>query len=119
MMATKIEAVHPELAAALTALKEARGMSEARLARTAGVSRRHVSIALAGANITVAVLKKLMRALGAETVPIGELTAVSGESAGVDAAVLVGVADQIDRGVEAISAAATSLRRCAKPPAEV
>ncbi|HEV2722228.1 MAG TPA: hypothetical protein VG323_19575, partial [Thermoanaerobaculia bacterium] len=63
--------------------------------------------------ITVAVLKKLMRALGAETVPLGDVTGVSGEFAGVDGSVLVGVADQIDRGINSVSAAAASLRRYA------
>ncbi|HKS21197.1 MAG TPA: helix-turn-helix transcriptional regulator [Thermoanaerobaculia bacterium] len=108
---------HPELGAALKELKEKRGVSQSRLARIAGVSRRHVSVALGGGNITILILKKLMRALRAESVPIGELTTVTGELAGVDAAVLVAVADQLDHGVETISAAATSLRMYSKPAA--
>jgi transcriptional regulator with XRE-family HTH domain len=112
-----MKAQHPELGAALKALKEARGVSQARLARIAGVSRRHVSVALAGGNITISILKKLMRALRAESIPIGDLTAVSGELDGVDAAVLVAVADQLDQGLETISAAATSLRMYSTPAA--
>jgi len=112
-----MKAHHPELGAALKALKEARGVSQARLARIAGVSRRHVSVALAGGNITISILKKLMRALRAESIPIGELAAVSGDLAGVDAAVLVAVADQLDHGIGTISAAATSLRMYSKPAA--
>jgi len=108
---------HPELAAALKALKEARGVSQARLARNAGVSRRHVSVALRGGNITIAVLKKLMRALGAQTLSIGKLTGVSGEMDGVDTAVLVAVADQLDHGIGTISGAAMSLRMYSKPAA--
>jgi transcriptional regulator with XRE-family HTH domain len=108
---------HPELGNALKKLKEERGVSQARLARIAGVSRRHVSVALGGGNITILILKKLMRALRAQSVPIGELSAVSGELAGVDAAVLVAVADQLDHGIGTISAAATSLRMYSKPAA--
>src|ERR1051326_5630458 len=111
-----MKAQHPELGAALKALTEARGVSQARLARIAGVSRRHVSVALAGGNITISILKKLMRALRAESIPIGELSAVSGELAGVDAAVLVAVADQLDHGIGTISAAATR-RMYSKPAA--
>src|ERR1051326_7989155 len=117
-----MKAQHPELGAALKALTEARGVSQARLARIAGVSRRHVSVALAGGNITISILKKLMRALRAESIPIGELSAVSGELAGVDAAVLVAVADQLDHRIGTISAAATSLRmysKAAAPPTAV
>ena len=108
--AMKTEVVHPELAAALNALKEAQGLSQARLARRAGLSRRHVSMALAGGNITIAVLKKLMHALGAETVPIGALGFDDLTGAGL-------VADQIERGIQALSALASTLRRHAKPPA--
>lgn len=112
-----MKAQHPELGAALKALKEARGVSQARLARIAGVSRRHVSVALAGGNITISILKKLMRALRAESIPIGELVEVSGELGGVDTSVLVAVADQLDHGVDTISAVATSLRMYSKPAA--
>jgi len=112
-----MKAQHPELGTALKALKEARGVSQARLARIAGVSRRHVSVALAGGNITISILKRLMRALRAESIVIGDLAAVSGELGGVDAAVLVAVADQLDHGMETISAATTSLRMYSKPAA--
>lgn len=110
-----MKAEHPELGAALKALKEARGVSQARLSKISGVSRRHVSVALGGGNVTIRILKRLMRALRAESIPIGDVKAVSGQVDGIDPAVLLSVADQLEQGIGVISAAATSLRLYAQP----
>src|SRR6266852_4288708 len=79
---------HPELGKALRELAADRGLSQKRLAYIAGVSRRHVALALAGGNITVTILKKLMRALQADTLPLGELGSLTALSVGVSAAIL-------------------------------
>lgn len=108
---------HPELGQALQRLKEARGITQARLAKIAGVSRRHVALALQGGNITVTILKKIMAALQAETIDLGPVMTASGSVAGMNPGVLLSAAQQIEQGVTAIAAAAASLRTYAHPPA--
>jgi transcriptional regulator with XRE-family HTH domain len=107
---------HPELAAALNAIKTQRGFTNARLARLAGVSRRHVQVALNGRNITIAILKKLMSALRIETIEIGELAAVTATAPGVNTTMLMEVAGRIESGLNEISEAASSLRAYATDP---
>lgn len=108
---------HPELGQSLQQLKDVRGITQARLAKIAGVSRRHVALALQGGNITISVLKKIMAALQTETVHIGPVMTVSGSVAGMNPGVLLSAAQQIEQGVTAIAAAAASLRTYAHPPA--
>jgi len=109
------ETPHPELGAALRALKEKRGLTQARLARIAGLSRRHVALALAGGNITISVLKKLMRALQAEFIDIGQVEKVNTHLTNVNPAVLLAIAEQIEQGMTIAAGAAATLRTYAHP----
>jgi len=56
--------VDAALGIALEEMRIRRGFTQARLAKVAGVSRRHVASAMKGANISVLVLRKLLKALG-------------------------------------------------------
>jgi transcriptional regulator with XRE-family HTH domain len=107
---------HPELGQDLQRLKQARGITQARLAKIAGVSRRHVALALQGGNITVTILKKIMAALQAESIDLGPVMTASGSVAGMNPGVLLHAAQQIEQGVTVIAAAAASLRTYAVPP---
>jgi transcriptional regulator with XRE-family HTH domain len=108
---------HPELGQDLQRLKQARGITQARLAKIAGVSRRHVALALQGGNITVTILKKIMAALQTESIDLGPVVTASGSIAGMNPGVLLSAAQQIEQGVTVIAAAAASLRTYAHPPA--
>jgi transcriptional regulator with XRE-family HTH domain len=105
---------HPELGAALTALKEARGMTASRLARLSGISRRHVVLALQGGNISMTVLKAIMRALQADTIDLGDLT-IHGREPGIHPTMLITAAEQIERSVAMAAGVAASLRTYAQP----
>lgn len=117
LVGTNVNGPHPELGQALQRLKDARGITQARLAKIAGVSRRHVALALQGGNITISILKKIMAALQTETVSVGPVVTVSGSVAGMNPGVLLSAAQQIEQGVTVIAAAAASLRTYAHPPA--
>jgi transcriptional regulator with XRE-family HTH domain len=106
---------HPELGAALHALKEKRGLTQVRLARISGVSRRHVALALAGGNVTITVLKKLMHALQADSIQIGEVERLGTQLGNVSPSVLLAIAEQIERGMTIAAGAAATLRTYAYP----
>jgi len=101
---------HPELGAALSALKAARGVSQQRLAKLAGVSRRHVALALSGGNITITILKKLLSALHATDIALGPLATAHGTLDGLNPSVLLAAAQQIEQGVTLLAATAANLR---------
>jgi transcriptional regulator with XRE-family HTH domain len=52
----------------------ARGFTQDKLAKLAGVSRRHLAALEKGANVSVLVVKKVAAALGLETIDLGGLT---------------------------------------------
>jgi transcriptional regulator with XRE-family HTH domain len=59
-----------------------KGLTQAKLARMAGVSRRHLAALEKGANVSVAVLKKVAAVLDLQEIQLGELslrTTISGE----------------------------------------
>jgi transcriptional regulator with XRE-family HTH domain len=110
------KAPHPELGAYLTALKAARGISQQRLARLAGVSRRHVVVALSGGNITVSILKKLLVALRATEVQLGPLTTAHGTLVpGSDPSTLLAATQQVEQAIAMLANAAVTLRGASQP----
>ncbi|MEA2166658.1 MAG: hypothetical protein QOK37_4785 [Thermoanaerobaculia bacterium] len=75
-----------ELGRHLTKIVAERGVTDRKLAQTAGVSRTNVRYAKNGANITLLTLLKLARALGIRSLSVGEL-AIGSAPAGNDIAV--------------------------------
>lgn len=55
------------------ALRTAQNLSQARLAQMAEVSRRHLAALERGANVSIFVVLKVARALGAKDLPLGSL----------------------------------------------
>src|SRR5262249_30579348 len=51
-----------------------KGLTQARLARLAGVSRRHLAALEKGANVSVAVLKKVAAVLDLQEIELGDLS---------------------------------------------
>lgn len=97
----------PLFAAQLRKARETRNLTQTGLERLAGVSRKHISDAEQGANISLAVLTKLMRALGMREITVGgDLTI---RTAGAEADVMRVVADQIDRATDDVTSALTEL----------
>lgn len=90
---------HPEIAADLREAQTAKGYSNARLARLAGVSRKHIDEVLKGSNISVRILKRIMAALQMEHVNLGEMAAGSGEQRGVSPEVLLALAEEMEQAV--------------------
>jgi transcriptional regulator with XRE-family HTH domain len=58
----------------------ARGLSIKKLAKQSAVSRRHINSAERGLNISIDVLKKLMRALGMTDIDVGDGISIRAES---------------------------------------
>ena len=58
----------------------ARGLSIKKFAKLSGVSRRHINSAERGLNISIDVLKKLMRALGMTEIDVGDGISIRAES---------------------------------------
>jgi len=91
---------HPEIAADLREAQRRKGFSDARLARLAGVSRKHLAEVLKGSNVSVRILKRVMAALQVEHLRLGELTAVSGGLQGVSPDVLLAIAEEMEEAVQ-------------------
>jgi transcriptional regulator with XRE-family HTH domain len=76
-VAKKSESGTPELEAVSEQLRNAAqklGLSQNQVAKLSGVSRKHVGVAFQGANISVGVLVKLIRALKLDHVMLGDIT---------------------------------------------
>lgn len=58
----------------IRAARTAKGLTQARLAKRAGVSRRHLAALEKGANVSVAVLNKVAAVLELKEIDLGELT---------------------------------------------
>jgi transcriptional regulator with XRE-family HTH domain len=61
--------------------RNARGFTQDKLAKLAGVSRRHLAALEKGANVSVLVVKKVAAALGLETIDLGGLTITTTDQA--------------------------------------
>jgi transcriptional regulator with XRE-family HTH domain len=102
---------HPVLAATLRDARAARGLTQARAASLAGISRRHLALAEAGGNISVTVLKKIMTAYNVSEVALGELARARGTTfRGVSPDVLMAVMGQMTEGIAMITGAVEALR---------
>lgn len=84
----------PLLGAQLRIARTHRNLSQSALQRLASVSRKHISDAEKGKNISVAVLARLMHALGLKQVNFGSDLAAN--RAGSDATILLAIAEQIE-----------------------
>jgi transcriptional regulator with XRE-family HTH domain len=104
----------PDLGAALRRTRHARGLSLAKLAKMSGVSRRHCAAAEAGANVTLLIAAKLMRALQMTSIPLGDELTLTGHGQGVDPAVLARVVDDLDQVAAAVQQASGTLRAYAE-----
>jgi transcriptional regulator with XRE-family HTH domain len=109
----------PLRAAQLKKAREARNLTQTGLERLAGVSRKHISDAEQGVNISLAVLTKLMRALGMREITVaGDLSVRA--AGGADSDLMLEVADQIERAADdvvvTLSGLATFIR--GQQPAE-
>jgi len=100
----------PEFGAALKRTRIDRGLSQAKLAKMSGVSRRHCADAETGANVTLLIAAKLMRALQMTSIPLGDQLTIMGKREGVDPAVLVRVADDLDQVAAAVEKTSGTLR---------
>lgn len=105
-------AEHPTVGTALRKTRLARSMTQARVARAAKVSRRHLALAEAGGNITLTVLKKLMGGLQLTEIDLGNVT-VTATQQGINPAVLRTIVEQAMQGLTLLTAAVESLRNYA------
>lgn len=87
----------------------ARGLSIKKLSRQSGVSRRHITSAERGLNISIDVLRKLMRALGMTRIDIGGGISAEAESA-VTTADIRDVLLDLQRSVELTQAVTSKVR---------
>lgn len=85
------------LGAAVRELRLKQGFTQARLARVAGVSRRHLAALENGANVSVLVVVKIARVLGIGQLPLGDLTLTREPTTEVAVPDVVDLLDQIDR----------------------
>src|SRR5258708_1483969 len=103
---------HPTVGEALRKTRLARRMTQARVARAAKISRRHLALAEAGGNITLTVLKKLMGGLQLTEIDLGDVT-VTASQQGINPAVLRTIVEQAMQGLTVLTAAVESLRNYA------
>ena len=80
---TRLDAGHaeprsldPALGRSVQAARVRRGLTQENLAALSGMSRRHLAAIEAGANLTVAKLLDLARALPDQVLPVGEFVLV-------------------------------------------
>lgn len=78
---------HTEVGDQLRLAADRLGFNKNQLSKLSGVSRRHITLAFQGANISLSILKKLARVLDLTIVTLGDLSLKS-ETPPVDAAVL-------------------------------
>ena len=81
MVTQEIEFNHEEVGEQLRVAAEKLQITQAEVARLAGLSRRHVSLAFRGANISLTVLKKLAKVLKLRSVALEGLDVTAGRSA--------------------------------------
>ena len=103
----------PELVELGALLEEARvrhGLTQAKAARLAGISRRHFVEGLRGHNISVVVLKKMMRTLELVTVNLGDGLSATANIDGVQPAELLALLDAFAKGFAEIDQRLATMR---------
>lgn len=94
-----------------------RNLSDSRLARMAGVSRRHLVEMQKGANVTLSITEKVMAALAMENLTFGPDRGLTMSASGRDRAnyrqQLVAATEQMETGVALILTAASAFRQAA------
>ena len=94
-----------------------RNLSDSRLARMAGVSRRHLVELQKGANVTLSITEKVMAALEMETLAFSPDRRLTTPSTGMDPAAyrqqIVAATEQMETGVALILNAASTFRQAA------
>src|SRR5258708_37886914 len=94
---------HPTVGEALRKTRLARRMTQARVARAAKISRRHLALAATGGNITLTVLKKLMGSLQLTEIDLGRVS-VTATQQGINPAVLRAIVEQATQGLTLLTA---------------
>lgn len=106
--------LHADVAAELKGTRKLRQMSIAKLSKISKVSRRHIHVAEMGGNITLSVLKRLMRGLQMSHISLGDLMSATGSIDGIRPEVIAVIADEMDAGLRLLTHAAASLRAYAE-----
>jgi transcriptional regulator with XRE-family HTH domain len=101
------------LGAQLQAARLAKGISVVKLAKTSGVSRRHIGMAESGANITLRVLQDLLAALGLTEVSLGNVS-VSTTGDSLNRVTVLVIAEEMSAAIRHLNAAVDSLRAYAE-----
>ncbi len=99
-------------------IREARnrqGLSQARLADLAGISRRHLASLETGANVSVEVLTAVTRVLGITDIDLGDGLTAHDASANVAAARLLALGDEIAREGERLMLFGNNLQAFVSP----
>jgi transcriptional regulator with XRE-family HTH domain len=104
---------HPDTGAVLREARLNQGLTIARLASLSKVSRRHISLAESGGNITLDILKKLMGALHLRTISLGRMSAtVAGEF--LNPALILEAVDRFEAALAEAREAASRIRSVAE-----
>jgi transcriptional regulator with XRE-family HTH domain len=101
---------HTEVGDQLRLAADRLGFNKNQLSKLSGVSRRHITLAFQGANISLSILKKLARVLDLSIITLGDLSLKS-ETPPVDAAVLDHATKMLDDAERQVHDALTLLRR--------
>lgn len=101
---------HTEVGDQLRMAADKLGFNKNQLSKLSGVSRRHITLAFLGANISLSILKKLARVLDLSIITLGDLTLKS-ETPPVDAAVLDHATKMLDDAERQVHDALALLRR--------
>ncbi len=72
---------HPAVGAQLREAYERMGLTITQLEKLSGVSRKYISLAFEGANISLSILEKLSRALGISAIKLGGIDIDAGKPA--------------------------------------
>ena len=101
---------HTEVGEQLQQAADRLRFNKNQLSKLSGVSRRHITLAFQGANISLSILKKLARVLDLTIVTLGDLSLKS-ETPPVDAAVLDHATKMLDDAERQVHDALALLRR--------
>lgn len=87
------------------------GLSDEKLAERCGVSRRHLAELQKGANVTLLVMQKVMRALGITDLSLGEMEQLSAPKPQEDAAALEAATAQLEEAAALLLNAAATVKK--------
>jgi transcriptional regulator with XRE-family HTH domain len=90
------ETLDGTLGVAVRELRENQQLTQAAVARLAGVSRRHIAAIEKGANVSVLVVVKVARVLGATELPLGGVTLTAEAAPAPRIPEVMDVLDRID-----------------------